>query len=68
MVQRGKGWRQPDKEAPLRNPADPTIHMWTSEQSPTDAWHVNYQAFVSHQPKGFGNPRHGYRCVREPGK
>jgi hypothetical protein len=60
--------RQPDKETPLWNPDDPPIYMWTSEQSATDAWFVNYQAFVSHQPKGFGNPRHGYRCVREPGK
>ena len=60
--------RQPDKETPLWNPDDPPIYMWTSEQSATDAWFVNYQAFVSHQPKGFGNPRHGYRCVKDPGR
>ena len=58
--------QQPDKETPLWNPDDPPIYMWTSEHSPADAWYVNYQAFVSHQPKGFGNPRHGYRCVKEP--
>jgi len=58
--------RQPDKETPLWNPDDPPIYMWTSEQSATNAWFVNYQAFVSHQPKGFGNPRHGYRCVKDP--
>lgn len=60
--------RQPDKETPLWNPDNPPIYMWTSEQSATDAWFVNYQAFVSHQPKGFGNPRHGYRCVKDPGR
>jgi hypothetical protein len=55
----------PDKETPLWNPDDQPIYMWISEQSETDAWFVNYQAFVSHQPKGFGNPRHGYRCVKD---
>jgi hypothetical protein len=57
--------RQPEKETPLWDPHGQPIYMWTSEQSASDAWFVNYQAFVSHQPKGFGNPRHGYRCVRD---
>lgn len=57
---------QPDKETPLWAPDAPPIYMWTSEQSDTDAWYVNYQGFVAHQSKGFGNPRHGYRCVRDP--
>lgn len=56
----------PDKETPLWNPDDQPIYMWTSEQSAADAWFVNYQAFVGHQGKGFGNPRHGYRCVKAP--
>lgn len=56
----------PDKETPLWAPEQPPIYMWTSEHSGADAWYVNYQGFVAHQPKNFGNPRHGYRCVREP--
>jgi hypothetical protein len=56
--------RQPEKETPLWNPRDQPIYMWTSEASPDRAWFVNYQAFVGSQPKGFGNPRHGYRCVK----
>lgn len=56
----------PDKETPLWAPDQPPIYMWTSESSESDAWYVNYQGFVAHQPKGFGNPRHGYRCVRDP--
>ncbi len=56
----------PDKETPLWAPDQPPIYMWTSEQSGSDAWYVNYEGFVAHQSKGFGNPRHGYRCVRAP--
>lgn len=56
--------RQPEKETPLWNPHDQPIYMWTSEATADRAWFVNYQAFVGHQPKGFGNPRHGYRCVK----
>ena len=55
---------QPEKETPLWAPDAQPIYMWTSERSATDAWYVNYQGYVSHQPKGFGNPRHGYRCVK----
>lgn len=58
----------PDKETPLWAPDQPPIYMWTSERSDTDAWYVNYQGFVAHQSKAFGNPRHGYRCVREPSR
>jgi len=60
--------RQPEKETPLWNPDDQPIYMWTSEETTDRAWFVNYQAFVSSQPKGFGNPRHGYRCVKDPGR
>jgi hypothetical protein len=56
--------RQPEKETPLWDPHDQPIYMWTSEHAAADAWFVNYQGFVGYQPKGFGNPRHGYRCVK----
>jgi hypothetical protein len=55
----------PEKETPLWAPDAQPIYMWTSEQSPDVAWYVNYEGFVSWQPKGFGNPRHGYRCVKD---
>lgn len=56
--------RKPEKETPLWDPHDQPIYMWTSEASAERAWFVNYQAYVGAQPKGFGNPRHGYRCVK----
>ncbi len=56
---------QPQKETPLWAPDQQPIYMWTSEHSADEAWYVNYLGFVSYQPKGFGNPRHGYRCVKD---
>jgi hypothetical protein len=58
---------RPDKETPLWAPDEPPIYMWTgTERTPDTAWYVNYQGSVSAQPKNFGNPRHGYRCVKAP--
>jgi hypothetical protein len=57
---------QPEKETPLWAPDQQPIYMWTTEQSADKAWFVNYLGYVSAQPKGFGNPRHGYRCVKPP--
>jgi hypothetical protein len=57
----------PDKETPLWNPDAPPIYYWAADVSnEEDAYYVSYNGFVSAQPKTFGNPRHGYRCVREP--
>jgi hypothetical protein len=56
--------RQPEKETPLWAPDEQPIYMWTSESSEANAWFVNYRGFVGTQPKRFGNPRHGYRCVK----
>jgi hypothetical protein len=56
------------KDTPLWDPHDQLIYMWTSEQSADRVWYMNYQAFVSRQPKGLGNPRHGYRCVKDAGR
>jgi hypothetical protein len=56
---------RPQKETPLWAPDEPPVYMWTgSERTHEQAWFVNYLGFVSSQPKGFGNPRHGYRCVK----
>ncbi len=57
----------PDKETPLWAPDQPPIYMWTgTTRGDEEAWFVNYLGFVSAQPRQFGNPRHGYRCVKEP--
>ncbi|MDY6868323.1 MAG: hypothetical protein SVT56_10545 [Chloroflexota bacterium] len=57
---------RPDKETPLWAPDEPPVYLWTAEAyDEEDAYYVSYTSFVSHQPKTWGNPRHGYRCVRE---
>ncbi|MBN2388035.1 MAG: hypothetical protein JXB85_13540 [Anaerolineales bacterium] len=57
----------PDKETPLWNPGAPPIYYWAAEEyDERDAYYVSYNGYVGAQPKTFGNPRHGYRCVREP--
>jgi hypothetical protein len=57
----------PDKETPLWNPDAPPIYYWAAnELDERDAYYISYNGFVSTQPKTFGNPRHGYRCVRSP--
>ncbi len=59
--------RRPDKETPLWAPDEPPIYYWSGEEAgPEEAWYVSYNGRVGKQPKDWGNPRHGYRCVREP--
>jgi len=58
---------KPDKETPLWAPDQPVIYYWTADEySEQEAWYVSYNGWVKHQPKDWGNPRHGHRCVREP--
>jgi hypothetical protein len=58
---------RPDKETPLWAPDQPPIYMWTGDESVDgDAWYVSYNGYAGDQPKNWGNPRHGYRCVRDP--
>ncbi|MBN1428346.1 MAG: hypothetical protein JXB07_08170 [Anaerolineae bacterium] len=57
----------PDKDTPLWNPSSPPIYYWAADElNAKDAYYVSYNGWVNTQPKTFGNPRHGYRCVREP--
>ena len=57
----------PDKETPLWAPDQPPIYIWSGEEySDEEAFFVSYNGWVKIQPKPWGNPRHGYRCVREP--
>lgn len=58
----------PDKESPLWATDYPFIYMWSvQEADSTRAYYVSYNGWVQHQPKSWGNPRHGHRFVREPG-
>jgi hypothetical protein len=55
----------PDKETPLWAPDQPPIYMWAADEaSAEEARYVSYNGWVNAQPKRWGNPRHGYRCVR----
>ena len=58
---------QPDKETPLWASDQAPIYLWTADQSAEvgQAYYVSYNGAVGDQPKAWGNPRHGYRCVRE---
>jgi hypothetical protein len=58
---------RPDKETPLWAPDQPPVYLWAANEfDAEEAYYVSYTGFVSHQPKDWGNPRHGYRCVQEP--
>ena len=59
---------KPDKETPLWAPDQPPVYYWTADEYDTEeAYYANYAGSgISSQPKSWGNPRHGYRCVREP--
>lgn len=63
----------PDKETPLWAPDQTPIYYWSADEyDEHQAWYVPYTGGhplggpISSQPKSWGNPRHGYRCVREP--
>jgi hypothetical protein len=58
----------PDKETPLWAPDWSPIYYWSADEYDADeAYYVNYCAtIIGSQPKSWGNPRHGHRCVREP--
>lgn len=57
---------RPDKETPLWAPDAAPIYYWAADEYDAEqAYFVGYNGSVARQPKNFGNPRHGYRCVRE---
>ena len=57
----------PDKESPLWATDVPVIYYWTAEEYSERQGHfVAYNGTVNASYKLGGNPRHGYRCVREP--
>jgi len=58
---------KPDKETPLWAPDRSPIYYWAADEyDDSEAYYVGYQGVVAHQAKSWGNPRHGYRFIREP--
>ncbi len=64
---------QPNKDTPLWAPDEAPIYYWSADEFDDEsAWYVpytvggKYSISPRYQPKDWGNPRHGYRCVREP--
>jgi len=57
----------PDKETPLWAPDLEPIYYWAAEEyDQTLAYFVSYNGWVNRTHKAGGNPRHSYRCVRDP--
>jgi hypothetical protein len=58
---------RPDKESPLWSTDRPVIYYWTADAHSEDrGYFAAYNGTVNAAYKLGGNPRHGYRCVREP--
>ncbi len=58
---------EPDKETPLWDPTAPPIYYWAFEAyDEREAYFVSYNGWVNATYQGGGNPRHSYRCVRDP--
>jgi hypothetical protein len=58
---------QPDKESPLWATDHAAIYYWTADAySEEEGYFVAYNGTVNATRKSGGNPRHSYRCVREP--
>jgi hypothetical protein len=65
--------QQPNKDTPLWAPDEAPIYYWTADEYDAEsAWYVpytgglRYGGMIDHQPKHWGNARHGFRCVRDP--
>ena len=58
---------QPKKESPLWATDHPVVYYWTADAySEMLGYFVAYNGAVNATYKLGGNPRHSYRCVREP--
>jgi hypothetical protein len=67
MLGRAGCKRTPEKETPLWAPDVAPIYYWAADEfDETRAYYVSYNGALGSQPKTWGNPRHSYRCVREP--
>ena len=58
---------EPDKESPLWATDHPAIYYWTAESySESQGYFVAFNGTINAAFKRGGNPRHSYRCVRDP--
>ncbi|MFL7793162.1 MAG: hypothetical protein AB8I69_13545 [Anaerolineae bacterium] len=58
---------RPNKESPLWASDKSPIYYWSvDEYNERYAHYVSYNGFVNWTLKSGGNPRHSYRCVKEP--
>jgi len=58
--------QRPDKETPLWAPNWSPIYYWAADEyDSSEAYYVSFNGRISQQPKTWGNPRHGFRCVRD---
>jgi len=58
---------RPDKESPLWATDRPVVYYWTADAYSEDRGiFVAYNGMVNATVKSGGNPRHSYRCVRDP--
>ena len=58
---------RPDKESPLWATDCPVIYYWTADAySENRGYYVAFNGMVNATVKSGGNPRHSYRCVRDP--
>ncbi|MFN2146262.1 MAG: hypothetical protein ACK2T7_12990 [Anaerolineales bacterium] len=56
----------PDKETPLWAPDESPVYYWAYEEyDQENAYYISFNGWVKQQPKSWGNPRHGYRCVKD---
>ena len=59
--------QRPDKESPLWSTDHAAIYYWAADSYDERlAVFVSYNGWVNSTHKTSGNPRHSYRCVREP--
>jgi Flp pilus assembly protein protease CpaA len=59
--------RIPKKESPLWATDHPAVYYWTADaHSESLGYFVAYNGTVNTSHKTGGNPRHSYRCVKEP--
>jgi hypothetical protein len=57
----------PDKETPLWATDRSPVYYWAADEYDAErGYFVSYNGFVNAALKSGGNPRHSYRCVREP--
>ena len=58
LTSNGPSSRPPDMEP---------VYYWAADEGENEreAVYVSYNGWVKEQPKSWGNPRHGYRCVKE---